>query len=63
LRSSKDADIRPIIERILTSTAGKDLIREDLPVSQLALARLAEIPITGYNKTRLLIDGQETLPS
>ncbi len=63
LRGSKDSDIRHYLERIRSDAVAKDLVREDQPVSQLALTRLAEMPITRYNKTRLLIDGRETFRS
>ena len=63
LRGSKDSDIRHYLERIRSEAVAKELIRENQPVSQLALTRLAEMPILRYNKTRLLIDGRETFRS
>ncbi len=63
LRGSKDSDIRHYLTRINSEAVAKELIREDPPVSQLALTRLAEMPVMRYNKTRLLIDGRETFRS
>jgi len=63
LRGSKDSDIRHYLERIRSEAVAKELIPENQPVSQLALTRLAEMPILRYNKTRLLIDGRETFRS
>ena len=63
LRGSKNSDIHHYLEKIRSAAADKDLIRENPPVSQIALTRLADMPITRYNKTRLLIDGRETFRS
>ena len=63
LRSSKDLDIHHYIEKIQAEAAAKKLIRTELSGSERALVRLADMPITRYNKSRLLIDGQETFDS
>jgi cardiolipin synthase len=63
LRSSKDLDIRHFIHKIQAEAAAKELIRQELSESERALARLADMPISRYNKSRLLIDGQETFRS
>jgi cardiolipin synthase len=60
LRTAKNSDIHHYIETIQTQAAEQGLFCEDLPVSRLALSRLAEMPTTRYNKSRLLIDGRET---
>ena len=62
LRSSKDQDIHHFIEKIEAEAAAKKLIREELSDSERALTRLADMPVTRYNKSRLLIDGHETFP-
>jgi len=63
LRSSKDLDIQHFINKIQAEAAAKELIWEDLSESERALTRLADMPVTCYNKSRLLIDGQETFRS
>jgi cardiolipin synthase len=63
LRGSKDSDIHHFKEKIQAEAAGKELIRQNLSVSEMALTRLSDMPITLNNKTRLLIDGQETFRS
>ena len=63
LRSSKDLDIHHYIEKIQAEAAAKKLIRTELSGAERALVRLADMPITRYNKSRLLIDGQETFDS
>jgi cardiolipin synthase len=63
VRGSKDSDIHHYIEKIQTEAAEKELIRENQSETETALTRLAEMPITCYNKTRLLIDGQESFAS
>jgi cardiolipin synthase len=63
LRSSKDLDIRHFIHKIQAEAAAKELIRQELPESERALARLADMPVCRNNKSRLLIDGQETFRS
>jgi cardiolipin synthase len=63
LRSSKDLDIRHFIHKIQAEAAAKELILQELPESERALARLADMPVCRNNKSRLLIDGQETFRS
>jgi len=63
LRGTKDADVHHIIERVMAESNTRNLICENLPASQVALTRLAEMPTTRCNKTRLLIDGRETFNS
>jgi cardiolipin synthase len=63
LRSSKDLDIRHFIDKIKAEAATKELIREELAESEIALTRLADMPVTCYNKSRLLIDGHATFRS
>lgn len=63
LRSAKDLNIRHFIENIQTEAGDKGLVRQDLSESEIALTRLAEMPITRYNKSRLLINGHETFDS
>ncbi len=63
LRSSNDSEIRHLISKIQAEAAAKGLIRQGLSESETALTRLADMPVTRYNKSRLLIDGKETFDS
>ena len=63
LRGSKESDIQHYVEKIWAEARDKKLICEDQTVSQKALSRLAEQPVLQGNKSRLLIDGQETFNS
>ena len=63
LRSSKDQDIHHIVDKIQAEASAKKLIQEELSESERALTRLADMPVTRYNKSRLLIDGHETFRS
>ena len=63
LRGSKDSDIQHFSERIWAEAADKELIFEHPTISQTALSRLAEQPVLQGNKSRLLIDGEETFRS
>jgi cardiolipin synthase len=63
LRGSQDSDIHHFLDKIRSEAVAKKLTLENPPVSQLALTRLAQMPILRYNKTRLLIDGRETFRS
>lgn len=60
LRNSKDQDIHHYIDEIQNEAVSRNLIREVLTASERSMTRLAEMPITRYNKSRLLIDGKET---
>ena len=63
LRNSKDQDIHHYIDQIQKEAVSRSLIREDLSASEKSLSRLADMPITRYNKSRLLIDGYDTFRS
>ncbi len=63
LRSSKDQDIHHYIDQIQKEAVSRNLIRKNLSASERSLSRLAEMPITRNNKSRLLIDGNETFRS
>ncbi len=63
LRNSKDQDIHHYIDQIQKEAVSRSLIREDLSASEKSLSRLADMTITRYNKSRLLIDGYETFRS
>jgi len=63
LRSAKDLDIHHYIDKIQSEAAAKNMLRADLSASEVALTRLAGMPITGYNQSQLLIDGQATFGS
>jgi cardiolipin synthase len=63
LRSAKDQNIHHYIEKIQKEAVSRNLIEENLSASERSLTRLADMPITRYNKSRLLIDGNETFRS
>ena len=60
LRSSKDIAIQHVIDKCRAEAVEKKLIREEFSTSEMALTRLAESPITRFNKSQLLVDGVET---
>ena len=63
LRQVKDEKIQHIIKGAQTDAAARQLICENLAPSDLALTRLAQLPITRLNKSRLLVDGENTFRS
>ena len=63
LRSQKDQDIHHYIDEIQKEAVARNLIREDLSAPEKSLTRLADMPITRSNKSRLLINGDETFRS
>jgi cardiolipin synthase len=52
--------IHHVIEDISKKAIKDKLIREGVSKSEQALTRLADLPITRFNKSRLLIDGDES---
>jgi len=60
LRHIKDKKIDYIIDRCTIAAKEKQVIKENQTESELALTRLANLPVTRYNRTRLLIDGKDT---
>jgi cardiolipin synthase len=62
-RSTRNAVIHHLIAEVCSDAAAKELFKEVLPESEVALARLAEMPISHYNATRLLVDGEATFQS
>ena len=60
LRSSRDEAIHHVSEDIIRKATENRLIREGISEYETALTRLADLPITRYNKSRLLVDGDET---
>lgn len=60
LRTSRDDAIHHVIEDISKKATQNRLIREGVSKSEQALTHLADLPITRFNKSRLLIDGNET---
>jgi len=63
LRSSKDQDIRHVVDAFQNEAIARNLIRQDLTESERTMTRLAGLPIARYNKSRLLVDGSETFRS
>lgn len=60
LRNSRDEAIHHVSEDIIRKATENRLIREGISESEQALTRLADLPITRYNKSQLLVDGDET---
>jgi cardiolipin synthase len=60
LRNLRDKSIQHIIDYSQSEAVEKKLICEELTTSEIALTRLANLPMTRSNKSRLLIDGKET---
>lgn len=60
LRNLKNKSIQHVIDAYQTEAIEKKMIQEEPSTSKIALTRLAELPITRFNKSRLLIDGKET---
>jgi cardiolipin synthase len=60
LRSLRDEAIHHLVGDLLAEADENDLIREQFSESELGFVRLAHIPIARYNKSRLLVDGDET---
>lgn len=63
LRSSKDQDIHHIVDVFQNEAVARNLIRQDLSKSEKTMTRLAGLPLVSCNKSRLLIDGNETFRS
>ena len=63
LRSLRDEAIHHLIDDLLADALEKKLIREEFSESEIAFTRLADMPITRYNKSQLLVDGDETFRS
>jgi cardiolipin synthase len=63
LRSTRNAVIHHLIDAVRAEAAAREFFKTDLSDSEVTLTRLAEMPITRFNATRLLIDGQETFQS
>ena len=60
LRHLKDEKIHYIIDRCVETAAEQQVVRENRQDFEITLTRLADLPITRFNHSRLLIDGQET---
>jgi cardiolipin synthase A/B len=60
LRNSKDKAIQHIIERCQVDAGERGLTQKTPLISEVALSRLADMPITRFNKSRLLVDGEKT---
>ena len=57
LRHIKDEKIHHIIDKCAMSATAKQVVQSNR--SETALTRLADLPITGFNNSRLLINGKE----
>ena len=63
LRHAEDEKIHHIIEKCSTDAKEKKIVKHDLSATGKALTRLADMPITRFNHSELLIDGQATFQS
>jgi len=63
LRNTKDQAIHHFMDDIQNEAVSENLTRQDLSPSEVSLTRLADMPIAGYNKSRLLVDGEQTFRS
>ncbi|MEJ2658014.1 MAG: cardiolipin synthase [Desulfobacterales bacterium] len=60
LRNSKDKAIQYVIDKCQVEAGEKGLIRKNPLISEIALSRLADMPVTRFNKSRLLVNGEKT---
>jgi cardiolipin synthase len=60
LRNSKDEAIRHVIEDLAKEATERNLICQESSESERAFVRLADLPVTSCNKSRLLVNGEET---
>jgi cardiolipin synthase len=60
LRNSRDDAMHHFFEEVQAEAIQKNLIRQSKSEFETALVGLAELPITRSNKSRLLVDGEET---
>ena len=63
LRNLRDESIQHFIDKCQTEAGEKKMIKEGRQTSEMALTRLADLPITRFNRSRLLINGEETFRS
>ena len=63
LRNTTDEKIHHIIEKCATDALANQIVKQDLSATEVALTRLADMPITHFNRSQLLIDGQATFQS
>lgn len=60
LRHAQSAATAHLLERLQQEASAKDVMRTALNSNQHAFVSLAQMPITRYNRCRLLLDGQTT---
>jgi cardiolipin synthase len=60
LRNSKDQAIRYVIDKCRVEASERGLIQKDPLTSEIALSRLADLPVTRFNKSHLLVNGEKT---
>ena len=60
LRNSKDKAIRYVIDKCRVEASERGLIQKDPLTSEIALSRLADLPVTRFNKSHLLVNGEKT---
>ena len=60
MRCRQDAAIHHLSETLQVDAENKNLTRKTVSKANAALVTLADMPILGFNQSRLLINGQET---
>jgi len=63
LRNTKDQAIHHFMDDIQKEAVSGNLTRQNLSPSEVSLTRLADMPIARYNKSYLLVDGEQTFRS
>ena len=63
LRHTKNEKIHHIIEKCSTDAIENQIVKQDHSAAETALMRLADMPITRFNHSQLLIDGRATFQS
>ncbi len=63
IRHFRDEKARQVIEECHKEAVEKDLVPKDRSKLEGALSKLVDLPITRFNKSRLLVDGEVTFQS
>jgi cardiolipin synthase len=60
LRNSRDKAIQYVIDKCRVEASERGLIQKNPLISEIALSRLADLPVTRFNKCHLLMNGEKT---
>ena len=60
LRNSRDKAIQYVIDKCRVEASERGLIQKNPLISEIALSRLADLPVTRFNKSHLLVNGEKT---